>query len=167
MDQKYKRYTQTAVTVFIHHGDDYLLLLRDKNKSVDPVRLNGVGGRLELGEEYLTASVRETIEETGYKVTKEEMKFSGIVRLQDGYPEDWIMCYFTIEVSSKIIPHGNSTDDGELMWMSSKEVLSSDFKLVDNLHYCFEDIVKGNVFFLSCILNTDHKIIQHTKSYLE
>ncbi len=110
-----KREIRTAVTNFLYCEDEYLFLLRNKNKKVDPGRLNGVGGGVEPGENFLDAAIRETEEETGYKVRPEDMKLVGVIRLEEGYPEDWVMCFFKIKVASKNIRLGNETDDGKLL----------------------------------------------------
>lgn len=106
---------QTSVTCFLHHGSDYLFIKRNKDKRVDPGRLNGIGGRLEPGENFLDAAIREVKEETGYEVSPEEMKLAGVVKLEGGYQEDWVMCFFKVEVSTKEIPKGTSSEDGELI----------------------------------------------------
>ena len=49
----YKRFTQTSVTCFLHCGDEYLFLRRNTDKEVEAGKLNGIGGRLEIGENYL------------------------------------------------------------------------------------------------------------------
>jgi len=163
----HKRSVQTSVTCFLHCGDEYLFLLRAPDKTVDANRLNGIGGRVEPGENYLDAAIRETMEETGYAVTPEDMMLSGIVRLEGGYEEDWIMCFFRIDVPSKQIPIGENTPDGKLMWLPSSEVLTAPYELVDDLHYCFGEIVAGkNVFFASARVGSDEKIREYRMGLL-
>jgi 8-oxo-dGTP diphosphatase len=162
------RNSQTSVTNFLFSGDYYLFLHRNLNKRTDPGRLNGIGGRLELGENYLDAAIRETEEETGYIVTAEQIKLAGVVKLEGGYPEDWIMCFFKIEVSNKNIPKGNDTEDGDLIWIHKDEVLDSHYELVDDLNYCFKDIVEGKeMFFMTAQLNNMQKIVQTSVSKLK
>jgi len=159
MEEKYIRKVQCSVTNFLYCGDDYLFLHRGKHKRLDPDRLNGVGGRVEPGENYLDAAIRETEEETGYKVSSKNIKLAGIVKLEGGYNEDWVMCFFKIKVSSKKIPLGENTDDGKLVWINKEKVLDSNFELVDDLNYCFKDIVEGKyLFFMTAKLNEDEKI---------
>jgi 8-oxo-dGTP diphosphatase len=158
-DQKYNRQVQCSVTNFLYHGNDYLFIKRDPSKRVDPNRLNGIGGRLEPGENYLDAAIRETKEETGYNVSPEDIELAGVVKLEGGYHIDWIMCFFKIKVDSKHIPHGNETEDGKLLWLDKDRVLDSDHELVDDLNYCFKDIVSGsNTFFITARLNDSQKI---------
>ncbi|TSC69391.1 MAG: 7,8-dihydro-8-oxoguanine triphosphatase [Parcubacteria group bacterium Gr01-1014_66] len=159
MEEIYHRKVQTSVTNFIYHGNEYLMLLRNPHKRIDPNRLNGIGGRVESGENYLDAVIRETEEETGYKISIKDITFAGMVRLEGGYTEDWIMCFFKTHVVSKDIPHGHKTEDGELLWIHKDEVLDSIHELVDDLNYCFKDIVAGDsVFFMNAKVNELHKI---------
>lgn len=158
-DKQYKRQVQTSVTNFIFHGDEYLFLKRNENKRIDPGRLNGIGGRVEPGEDYLSAAIRETVEETGYVISTDDIQFCGVVKLEGGYKEDWVMCFFKIKVADKKIPHGNMTEDGKLMWIQKDAVLDSKFELVDDLYYCFKDVVVGDsIFFVNAKLGDDEKI---------
>ncbi|MBD3363353.1 NUDIX domain-containing protein [Candidatus Dojkabacteria bacterium] len=162
----YLRYTQASVTNFLHYEDYYLFIKRKNNKRIDPGRLNGIGGRLEQGENYLDACIRETKEETGLNPNINDIKFSGLVRLQEGYSEDWIMGFFKIKVKSKKIPKKH-TEDGKLVWIKKDKVLESKFELVDDLYYCFNDIVEGkSIFFISAILDENEKIKKIQKNLL-
>ncbi|MEO6508888.1 MAG: NUDIX domain-containing protein [Patescibacteria group bacterium] len=168
MSDQYIRKVQTSVTNFLYCGDDYLFLRRNSTKKIDPNRLNGIGGRLDRGENYLEAAIRETEEETGYKVTADDIELAGIVKLEGGYDEDWIMGFFKIKVSSKKIPMGTKTNDGDLIWIQKDEVLTSGYELVDDLNYCFKDIVEGSkTFFITLQLNKDEKVIQSSISTLK
>ncbi|OGE32001.1 hypothetical protein A2631_02690 [Candidatus Daviesbacteria bacterium RIFCSPHIGHO2_01_FULL_44_29] len=168
MMEKYTRKVQTSVTNFIHCGDDYLLLKRGTHKKIDPGKVNGIGGRVEPGEDYLSAAIRETKEETGIKVDASQIKFCGVVRLEGFYDEDWVMCFFKISVSSIKLPIGSKTEDGELIWINKDEVLNGELDLVDDIQYCFEEIVNENeLFFISAQVGNDFKITNLTKQTLK
>lgn len=155
------RMVQTSVTCFLYHGDEYLFLKRSMTKRVDPGYLNGIGGRVDPGEDYLHAAIRETKEETGYNVSAEDIQLCGVVKLEGGLQEDWVMCLFKIQVKDKNIPLGNHTDDGELLWIHKDKVLDSEYKRVDDLNYCFADIVTGDkVFFMTAKLGNELKVYQ-------
>jgi 8-oxo-dGTP pyrophosphatase MutT (NUDIX family) len=167
-EQKYKRQVQTSVTNFLTHGEEYLFIKRNSNKRIDPGRLNGIGGRVESGEDYLAAAIRETEEETGYNVTEKDIKLVSIVKLEGGYNEDWVMCFFKIDVSTKNIPHGNKTEDGELIWLHKDKVLDSDYELVDDLNYVFKEIALGErLIFMTAKVNQEHKIFHTSISTLK
>jgi ADP-ribose pyrophosphatase YjhB (NUDIX family) len=159
MDEQYKRLVQTAVTCFVYNGDDYLFLKRSMNKKVDAGRLNGVGGRVEHGENFLDAAIREVEEETGYKVALTDLRLCGVIKEEGGYAEDWIMCLFKINVADKNIPIGNSTNDGELLWINKKNILSSGYDLVDNINYCMQNIIdEDGIFFINAQFDENEKI---------
>jgi 8-oxo-dGTP diphosphatase len=160
-EKKYLRNVQSSVTCFLYSGDSYLFLKRSDNKRVDPGKLNGIGGRVEPGENFLAAAIREVEEETGYIVGPKDIKLSGVVKLEGGYQEDWIMCFFKINVNSNNIPKGSETEDGSLTWLDKDKVLDSDFELVDDLNYVFKDIVGGQeTFFMTAKVGDDEKINQ-------
>jgi len=102
-DTKYRRLVQTSVTCFLYHADDYLFVKRSLTKRIDPGRLNGIGGKIEPHENYLDAAIRETEKETGYKVSVDDITLSGVVKLEGGYVEDWVMCFFKIKVPHKSV----------------------------------------------------------------
>lgn len=155
-----QKLTKKSVTCFLHCGDEYLFIHRTKKgNSTDANRLNGVGGKLERGEDFLACAVRETYEETGYVVLKSDFQLAGIISLEEGYKEDWIICFFVIEVKSKDIPFGNENSEGELIWLHKDKVLSSEYDLVDDLNYCWKQITAGPwPFFAAAILNDQEKI---------
>lgn len=147
-----------STTVFINCGNEYLLLHRTGDVGVDKNRLNGIGGKLEEGENFLESAIRETKEETGYYVIPTDIKFSGVIKLNGGYPDDWVMCFFKIQVNSKNIPHGNKIKEGELLWMHKDEVLKSGYELVDDLHHVWKNIVADKVFFATTEVGSDEKV---------
>ena len=88
------------------------------------------------------------------------MQLAAIFRLEGGYHEDWVMCFFKILVPSKSIPRKFwETDDGKLIWLHKDKVLDSEYELVDDLNYCFKDIVEGKyLLFGSAQVNAKEKI---------
>jgi 8-oxo-dGTP diphosphatase len=167
-DKIYIRKVQTSVTCFLFNGDDYLFIKRNMDKRVDPGRLNGIGGRLEPGENYLDAAVREIKEEAGYEVAPEDLTLAGVVKLEGGYQEDWVACFFKVKIASKEIPNGTQTEDGELMWLHKDKALDSGYDLVDDLNYCFKNIVEGKeIFFINAKVGKDQKIYDLSMSKLQ
>lgn len=161
------RKTKLSVTNFLHCDDHYLFIHRDSKRSVDANRLNGIGGKLEHVEDYMSAAIRETQEETGYVVSAKDMEIAGIVRLEDGYKDDWVMVFFKIEVPHMNTPIGSTNEEGDLIWIHKDKVLDSDYELVDDLNYIFEDISGGKIpFFMAAKINGDEKIEKHRLEYL-
>lgn len=159
------RYIQTSVNNFIHCGDEYLFLLRDKSKKIDAGRLNSIGGKVEPGENYLDAVIRETEEETGIIITPKDIKLAGILRLEGGYEQDWVACFFKTEVKTKKIPLGEDTKDGKLLWIHKDKVLHSEHELVDDLYHTFPDIISGkSIFFSNTTINSSEKVEKYSVS---
>jgi 8-oxo-dGTP diphosphatase len=166
MDQ-YDRNTQRAVTLFLHKDDKYLLIKRSLSKIVDPGRLNGIGGRCESGENYVDTAIRETFEESGQKVAPHQIRLGGVVTLEGGYPVDWVMCFFFIDVDSFDVV-AEEGDGGELLWLTPDEIFSGKYELVDDLNFCFQDMIRGRgTVFLSAKLDENQKVVYHTKNYLK
>lgn len=153
------RKTQYSVTNFLHVGNEYLFILRDSKRKIDGGKLNGIGGKVEKGEDYLSAAIRETKEETGLTVDKKDIQLSGVVRLHEGYQDDWTMCFFKIEVPTKEIPLGMEIPEGKLLWLHKDNVLKSEFVLVDDLYYTWDKITQGReIFFMDATVNNQEKI---------
>ena len=159
-DKKYIRKVQTSVTNFIHCGDEYLFIHRSQKKRIDANRLNGIGGRVEPDENYLDAVIRETKEETGYIVDPSNVRLAAVFKLEGGYKEDWVMCFFKTEVPTKNIPHELlETEDGKLIWLHKDKVLDSQYELVDDINYCFKDIIESKyIIFGNARVNEKEKI---------
>lgn len=63
--QKFPRPVVTVAAIVVHDGA--FLLVEEETRA--GVRLNQPAGHLEAGETLMEAAVRETVEETGYRVT--------------------------------------------------------------------------------------------------
>lgn len=147
------RITIKSVTCFLHCSDEYLFIHRTKRDSAsDGGRLNGIGGKLEPGEDYLTAAIRETKEETGLTITPQQLQLKAIVNMTSGYPEDWVICFFAITVPTKEIPRGLENDEGQLIWLPKGKVLNSEYQLVDDINYCWDHISgdEKRTLFVGC-----------------
>ncbi len=163
------RETKKSVTCFLKCGNKYLFVHRTKKKdSVDANRLNGIGGKLESGENYLAAAIRETYEETEYIVYEKDCKLAGVVSLEGGYAQDWVICFFVISVPTTDVPIGMSNDEGELLWLDADEVLHADYELVDDINYLWDRIVSEQPpFFAHSIMNQSEKVASMSISQLE
>lgn len=157
------RSTQLSVTCFLKYQDEFLFIHRTKKKNtVDGNKLNGIGGKLESGEDFLHAAVRETAEETGYVVTPEQCSLAGMVRLEGGYEKDWVMGFFVITVADKNVPSGMTNAEGQLYWINKNELLTAEYELVDDLYYLWQYLIqpKFHPFFSAAVVNEHEKITQ-------
>lgn len=153
-EDKYIRKVQTSVTNFIYCGDEFLMLKRGAHKRIDPNRLNGVGGRVDPGEDMLQTVIRETEEETGIKIKLNQITFRGLLKLEGGYEEDWIVGLFMIRIEEKSLPIGHQTEDGELIWIHKDKILDSEYELIDDLKYYFKQLIDSdNLLFMNAQMN--------------
>ncbi len=153
------RELQPSVTVFLHHQDKYLFIKKNENRWVDSGRLNGIGGKVKRSESFLQAAIRETNEEVGLQFKPEEVKFCGLLSTSEGYPQDWLVGFFLIEVDSFKLPVGDRCDEGDFLWLTAKELFEQKAVLVDDLHYLFPEYLhKETPFFAYARLNEKEKV---------
>ena len=109
----------------------------------------------------MAAAIREIEEETGYKVAPEDVRLAAVGKLEGGYQEDWVMCFFKVKVPTKQVPIDTHTEDGDLIWLNKDEIFDSEYELVDDLNYCLRDIIEdsGLVFFTAKV-GDDQKIYE-------
>lgn len=69
------QYMPVAGVVIVNDKDEVLFQRRSKFKRVNPSKWGICGGKVDYGEAFIDACVRETLEEIGVDVDKEELKF--------------------------------------------------------------------------------------------
>ena len=119
----YYRYT----LIFLTRGDEVLMLHR--RNPPNQGQWNGVGGRLEPGEEPLAGALREVLEETGYRLPS--LRFAGLLTWA-GHSETPGGLYIYTAPIAPDAPHLPLDDEGELAWKSRDWVLSSP-EVVNNI----------------------------------
>jgi 8-oxo-dGTP pyrophosphatase MutT (NUDIX family) len=151
MSDKYTRPTQTTVTIFIHHQNKYLFIKRNKNKKIQPGKLNGIGGRVEYGENYVDAVIREVAEETGFKISNKDITFSGLGKFEDEGDNDFIIAYFKVQVASEVIPNGGQNEDGTLHWIAKEKIQDTEYEKVYTIDYFLKDLLNNRFFIINGI----------------
>lgn len=68
-------YISVVGVVIINANDEVLLQKRSRFKRANPSKWGICGGKVNLGETPLEAGIRETLEEIGILLNKEELKF--------------------------------------------------------------------------------------------
>ncbi|HQM15697.1 MAG TPA: NUDIX domain-containing protein [Candidatus Woesebacteria bacterium] len=161
MTQQISRMLQPAVTVFLRHQNHFLFIQKNFDRVVDAGRINGVGGKVEKNEDFLAAALRETAEETGLKPRLSQVRFAGLLHNTGGYPQDWLVAFFVIEVSSRLLPMGKSCPEGTFHWWTVSELKKQKAVLVDDLHYLFPEYIMGpKQFFAHADIDEAEKVSQ-------
>ena len=110
---------------FIRRGDEILLL----NRKFAPWmgRWNGVGGKLEQGEEPREAMIREIAEETNMKPDQYLLHYKGMITWNDDDVSFGGMYLYVAEVPADFVyPTPLETDEGVLHWQPIDWVLDGD-----------------------------------------
>jgi 8-oxo-dGTP diphosphatase len=109
-----------STQIYIIHGNQWLMLLRNKKKKdVNHNKWIAVGGKKEPGETIEECAVREAFEETGLHC--ELLEYQGLVHFeyQDNEPED-IYVYTCSQYHGSL----HETDEGTLRWIDENELMN-------------------------------------------
>ncbi len=79
---------------------------------------NGVGGKLEPGEDPYAGCVREVAEETGFAIATPQLRALLVVSVRTP-PALWIIFVFTAPAPG---PHPRASGEGELAWVELADV---------------------------------------------
>jgi len=119
--KKYTEYsTILSVNALIWADGKLLLLKRADNKEIDPGAYSGIGGKVEPGEDFYSALLREIKEETGLTEFKSIRPYS---ITQHPYPPtnaEWVSLYFIVELEKQVQITGN--EEGEFIWIDPKDI---------------------------------------------
>ena len=118
---KYTDYkTVLSVNALIFAQDRVLLLRRAEDKKIDPNMYSGIGGKVEPGEDFYSALLREIEEETGLKEFKSVRLYSVTQHPHPPTNAEWVNLYFIVKLEKQIeIPPNR---DGEFFWIDPKDI---------------------------------------------
>jgi 8-oxo-dGTP diphosphatase len=139
----------TFTLCFIRHQEKYLMLFREK--APNQYRWNGVGGKIEPGEDPTPACLREIVEETGLEVSS--ISFRGIVTWNDVSRNNHGGMYVFVaeSLTDKVV----SSEEGRLDW-----------KTLDWI-YNDKSVVSNIPMFLPPMLREEDESMVHAFTYSE
>ncbi len=120
--KKYLDYkTILAVGLICFSKGKFLLLKRAKTKQVDPGLFSAVGGKVEPGESFIAALIRETKEEINLNLDISKVRPIGIKQTPDAHTNaEWIIANFVIELDDQI--NFPTTEDGDFIWVGPEDL---------------------------------------------
>ncbi len=104
--------------IFLTHGDRVLLLKGAPDKRVWSGRYNGVGGRIERGEDVLSAARREVHEETGLDIA--DLWLCGTITVDAS--EDVGVALFVLRGECESMAEPIVSREGRLEWVPFHEI---------------------------------------------
>jgi len=137
---------------YIERDDKYLMLHRvSKKNDISKDKWLGVGGRFEANESPEECMQREILEETGYNIPKDELKFRGLVTFVSGRGDYELMSLFTAPAPSE---EPSDCDEGKLEWIKKSDVYGLNLWEGDKI---FFKLLEGRKNFFSLKLVYDGK----------
>ena len=127
---------EEAVAVFIYNTETNRVILTKQfrfpiaDKVEEPV-LEIVAGKVSTGEDPMETALRESLEESGYKINKEKLKFIASVFASPGYTSERFYLYYAEVVNGNKVNEGGGLED-EHEFIEVVEMPMDNFmKLVD------------------------------------
>ncbi|MBC8523353.1 NUDIX domain-containing protein [PVC group bacterium] len=123
-----------AVLCYLYDSDDRLLLLH-RSKAPNANQYSPIGGKLEavIGESPHACAIREIFEESGVKLSTDEIRLSGMLA-ETAYEGETHWLIFLYEVTRAVDPSEISLmemDEGTLEWVEIDAVESLDIPKTD------------------------------------
>lgn len=144
-------------------SENKVLMVR-RAKSPNSGKLNGLGGKIENGEEHFDAVVRELQEEADLDITKaSSLRYAGTVtwtvskgsEKYEGGMHAYIAEYEDASVNFGV----RETREGVLNWHDYDEIVSPDNpNVVKNITYFLPKMMKGNISRYHCTYVNDELI---------
>ncbi|MCR4996563.1 MAG: 8-oxo-dGTP diphosphatase [Butyrivibrio sp.] len=142
---------------YIERDDKYLMLHRvSKKNDISKDKWLGVGGRFEANESPEECMQREILEETGYNIPKDELKFRGLVTFVSGRGDYELMSLFTAPAPGD---EPSDCDEGKLEWIKKSDVYGLNLWEGDKIFFKLLEERK-NFFSLKLVYNGKDNLIE-------
>lgn len=142
---------------YIERDDKYLMLHRvSKKNDISKDKWLGVGGRFEANESPEECMQREILEETGYNIPKDELKFRGLVTFVSGRGDYELMSLFTAPAPGE---EPSDCDEGKLEWIKKSDVYGLNLWEGDKIFFKLLEEIK-NFFSLKLVYDGKDNLIE-------
>ena len=145
-------------------ADRVLLIRRDARPDDDHYgKVNGLGGKLEAGEDVVAGMRRELQEEAGLEVTS--LKLRGTITWSDFGPrdEDWLGFVFLADAWRGEPPASN--DEGSLIWVPRSRLLAAGDLDPAARRATGLELWDGDRHFLPLVFDDDPRLFHGTMPY--
>lgn len=131
--------------------DDLFLMVKETEFGCSVI--NQPAGHVEPGEDIIDAAIRETYEETGWRV-----EIQNLIGIYSSKAKKSGITYYRLAFSAKAISFDNQAaidpDIDEVVWLSEDKIASNTNKLRSELVLsCIKDFNRGMVFPLEIFRN--------------
>jgi 8-oxo-dGTP diphosphatase len=138
---------RTAAMVILKHQTSLLLLKRGKAPNIG--RYVPVGGKVEPFERPIDTAIRETQEETGLLLHKEQLTYIGVLAESSPSPAyNWVCFIYKAEIDHIPPP---ACDEGVLEWVALSQIPQLPIPPTDGLIY--EYMLQGRPFAFDAQFN--------------
>lgn len=133
---------------FLRRRDEVLLINRIKSPWMGS--WNGIGGKIVDGEDPLSCIQREIEEESGIVVSKESIRFQGILTWENFVAKGNGLYLFVVDLEDDFdYATPKMTDEGILDWKKIDWIVSHDNRgIAENIPYFLGAILEGNEKYL-------------------
>lgn len=148
-----------ATLCYLRKNGKTLMLRSLKNGHFKENLWNGLGGKLEKGETPEECVIRETEEESGYKISNP--KLVGLLTFpnQNSDGNDW---YVFVYKATKLFGKLKQSAEGEVKWVKNEDVLKLNMSEGD---YIFLPWIFENKFFSAKFIYKNGKLLSHSVSF--
>ncbi len=144
---------RSATMVVLRHEHEFLLLRRSKPPYEG--HYLPVGGKIEPHERPIEAALRETQEETGLQLRKEQLRYGGVLAESSPGDYNWI-CFIYLAHISRVPPP--ACDEGTLEWISLEQI--TDIPTPPTDWQIYQYLVRGQSFALDAVYNADMQLLE-------
>lgn len=140
-----------TVDICIVHDSSVLMLKRSAEKKVFPNCLAFPGGHIEQGEDPMAAALREAREETGLSVDSRDIQLKFIAMHEHIDRQETYMVFGFLAVLKNKPSDIRSNDEGTLLWVDKKTLLTSSDVFPPVQYYCDHILNKSGILYNSSV----------------